>query len=773
MRVRTIINSATQSATLVLLGCIAPLAQSQAVTANRTSAAALMEEVVVTATKKASAENVQDIPVAVTAFGDAQLEALKVRDLQSLTYSVPNVALDDVGTTKGIANFSIRGLGVNSSIPSIDPTVGVFVDGMYLGINAGVVLDLFDLASVEVLRGPQGILFGRNTTGGAVLINTRKPTDEPEARVKVATESGFRGTGVNYYAMGAYSAPLIQDVLSAKLAVYHNNDGGWHKNRMPGSDIEDRVTQIGGTPAALLGLGLPVARNTEDGTKNSGGSETTIVRPSLLWTPSEQLEVSLKYEHGEVEADGAVIQNHPGANGIENPYSSFSRDSFGVSNDELGFLNSDWDQLIAEVRYDLGDSGVITSITGWRDYASLGRSDIDGTAIFGFHADIDVWQEQISQELRYNRILSDNTYLTLGVYYFEQDITYNEDRELLGGAIFLNGGGVQNQSTQAVFGQIDFDVSDTFTLNLGARYTYEDKDAVISTLSLNGVECDPRRSGDCSEDFKDTASWNNFTPKLGFTWAATQDLNVYGHWTRGVRSGGYNFRNSNQAIPPGPFDEEIIDALEIGFKSISGTSGATFNTAIFLNDIADMQREVIVADPTAGTSQVIRNTADARIYGFEIETRTPLTENLILQASMGYTHGEYQKVLFDLSGDGVVDGADKSLEIPRLAPWTWGLGLLHSGLLDNGLSIDSVVTYGHRHSSFYTDDNQGRLNAVDALDASITLGWGDVTLGLYGKNLLNEVNHGTDTQLPGVLGFGAVGTLMRGRVVGFELNITF
>jgi iron complex outermembrane receptor protein len=134
--------------------------------------------VTVTATKKTNVENVQDVPVAVTAFNSDTLDALHVNDLGSLSYTTPNVNLTDVGTSKGVANFSIRGLGINSSIPSIDPTVGVFVDGVYLGVNAGVVLDLFDLDSVEILRGPQGILFGRNTTGGAVLINTGNPTED-------------------------------------------------------------------------------------------------------------------------------------------------------------------------------------------------------------------------------------------------------------------------------------------------------------------------------------------------------------------------------------------------------------------------------------------------------------------------------------------------------------------------------------------------------------------------------------------------------------------
>jgi iron complex outermembrane receptor protein len=733
----------------------------------------MIEEVVVMATKKADAENVQDVPVALTAYNDKQIELLKVRDLQSLAYSSPNVALDDVGTTKGVANFSIRGLGINSSIPSIDPTVGIFVDGMYLGINAGVVMDLFDLESIEVLRGPQGILFGRNTTGGAVMINTKKPGNEKESKIKVSAESGFRGTGINYYAMGSFTTPLIEDVLSAKLAFYHNNDGGWHKNILPGSDIEDRVAQAGGLAADLLAAGLPVAKNTADGNENFGKSETTMFRPSLYWTPSDNLEVTVRYEHAEVEADGAVIQNHPAAtNGLENPYFSVSRDSFDVSNDEVGFLDNEWDQLITEVRYDLGDAGVITSITGWRDFSSLGRSDIDGTPIYGFHADLDVWQEQFSQEIRLNRSLSDSVYLTLGLYFFEQDMTYNEDRVLLAGAIAVNGGGVQNQSTKALFGQVDYDINDTLTLNFGARYTYEDKDVVISSL-INATECDPRIPGSCSEDFKDKESWKNLTPKLGFQWSKSDNVNVYGHWTKGVRSGGYNFRNGNQLIPPGPTNEEIVDAFELGYKAQLPDKKGTFNASLFVNDISDMQREVLVADENLGTSQVIRNTADARISGLEMESRIVLSDSLVMQASLGYLDGEYQKILFDISGDGVVNNEDKSLKLPRLAPWTWGLGFIHSTTLSNGRTLDSSINYSHRHSSAYTDNNTGYLNAVNAVDASMTLRRDNITMSLYGKNLLNEVNHGTDTNLPGSLGFGSVGTLMKGRVIGLELNIEF
>ena len=205
---------AKASAISIALAIAPSLAMAQS------AAEILSDEILVTATKKADAENVQDVPIAVTAYGADALEALQVRTLQSLTYSVPNTQFDDIGTARGGANFSIRGLGINSSIPTVDPTVGVFVDGMYLGVNSGVVLDQFDLESVEILRGPQGILFGRNVTGGAVVINTKDAPDEYELSFRAAVESGFRGTGNNYYVMGSVGGPIIEGKLNAKVAVY-------------------------------------------------------------------------------------------------------------------------------------------------------------------------------------------------------------------------------------------------------------------------------------------------------------------------------------------------------------------------------------------------------------------------------------------------------------------------------------------------------------------------------------------------------------------------
>src|SRR5210317_1250046 len=150
----------------------------------------LLEEIIVKATKRVGGVEAQQAAVAITAFSANQLDAMHLRNLQAIGYSAPSVQLEDIGTTRGTANFSIRGLGINSSIPSIDPTVGVFIDGMYYGLNSGVVLDVFDLESVEVLRGPQGLLFGRNVTGGAVVMNTTRPTEQFELNARAAYETG-------------------------------------------------------------------------------------------------------------------------------------------------------------------------------------------------------------------------------------------------------------------------------------------------------------------------------------------------------------------------------------------------------------------------------------------------------------------------------------------------------------------------------------------------------------------------------------------------------
>lgn len=733
---------------------------------SRTSIADATNVIVVTGTKTQNAEDVQDVPLAVTAFNADSLEALKVRDVQGLTYSAPNVSLDQVGTSRGTANFSIRGLGINSSIPSIDPTVGVFVDGVYLGFNGGVVFDLFDLESVEILRGPQGILFGRNTTGGAVLINTGNPTDYLTGKFRAAVDGPFvdggRG-GANYTVSGVISGPLAEDTLLFKLGAYYNKDEGYFTNLFDGS--------------------------------NHGKAETKILRSALEGRFGD-LTLTGKLDYFTSDGDGPSGQNR----GL------FERDTFDLSIDERGnYDNEIWTgSLTAEL--DIGP-GTLTNIFGYRDYSATTLGDIDSLPIFGFHSNTETEQDQISNEIRY-AISTDKFDLTIGGFYFDQSIAYTEVRDLppLSSLTFF-GGGSQDHEVLGAFAAGQYYLTDAFSVIAGIRWSREEKNAGVTYIRPR-PECSVV-DGTCptsgtnpfipteNNGFEDGRSWTNWSPKLGFQYEFA-DSQIYAHWTRGYRSGGYNFRITNATVfetvvVPATggnfgFDEEKVDNYEIGGKFQTADGSFTLNAAVYLTQIDDMQREVNQSSPTAGVSQFILNTADAEILGFEAEGRARLSDSLIFTANLGIIDDSYEEVRFDISSDGVIDDADSALRLPRVPEVTWGVGLIHELLLDRG-AIVSRVNYQFRDEFAYTDNNFGWIQQADNLDANIT--WetpiDGLSLSVYGRNLLDQVQAGGDTQLPfgGPLSNGvnrpfdpypAAGTLSplsKGRQVGMEVQFEF
>ena len=733
---------------------------------GRASALDSFDVIVVTGTKTKDAEDVQDAPVAITAFNSESLEALKVRDVQSLTYSAPNVSLDQVGTSRGTANFSIRGLGINSSIPSIDPTVGVFVDGVYLGFNGGVVFDLFDLDSVEILRGPQGVLFGRNVTGGAVLLNTGNPTEEFQGKFRAAVDGPFADSGrggANYTVSGVISGPIVEDTLLFKLGAYYNKDEGYFTN---------------------------LFNNT-----NHGAAETKIIRGALEGRFGD-LTVTGKIDYFESDGDGPSGQNR----GL------FSRDTFDMSIDEEGFYaNEIWTgSLTAELEV---GPGTLTNIFGYREYSAATLGDIDSLPFFGFHSGTETEQEQISNELRY-AMSFDGLELTVGGFYFDQSIAYTETRDLppLSPLTFY-GGGQQDHQVIGAFAQGQYYLTDALSVIAGLRWSREEKDAGVTYVrprpACSVVDGTCPTSGTNpfipseNNGFTDSESWSNWSPKIGLQYEF-DNSQLYAHWTRGYRSGGYNFRITNatvfeNVVVPATggnfaFDEERVDNYEIGGKFQTFDRAFTLNAAAYITKIADMQREVNQSSATAGVSQFILNTADATIFGVEAEARMRVSDSLLFTANIGIINAEYDSVAFDISGDGVIDGNDLALKLPRVPDMTWGVGAIHE--LDLGSSsVVSRVNLQYRDEFAYTDNNFGYIQDMTSLDANVT--WNTPIDGLafsvYGKNLLDGVQAGGDTQLPfgGPLSNGvnrpfdeypAGGTLSplsKGRQLGAEVTFQF
>lgn len=769
---------------LVLFACVAALGCPPA-------AAADYEEFTVTARKRDAGEGLQDVPLAVSAFSAEELEARFSNDLTDLSARAPNVSLTDVGTSRGIANFTIRGLGINSTIPSIDPTVGVFVDGVYMGITAGIINDFFDLEGIEILRGPQGLLFGRNVTGGAVLLRTRKPTEEFEMSFRGDFQQGTEEAGGL-----AVSGPILPGELLGRLAIYHKDDEGWHTNL---ADLED----------------------------DFGAYRITLVRPSLTYYPGEDSELTVRYERGQARGDGPRGQNR----GL------YDRTSWDFAVDEKGYADSDWSQLFAEFNMDVPlGNGTITNILGWRRVNLNSRSDVDASPLDAFHGDGYFDQEQFSNEFRYfGSFFDDRVDVTAGAYWFDQDIGYWERRELfkhrrtdpapvrsdypagpVGDAYYqavlgaynaynpaavlcsnplaraglnaipnlpdlCNGaiptwanswidstlGGTQDTTTRGFFAHADVHATPSVTFNFGLRYTYEKKEADIATFNpgvflieaapgvrvpFGASRCD-FGARTCNFNYSDEHSWDNWTPKVGVQYSASEAVNLYAFWTKGFRSGGYNFRHTDPDVQPVPFGEEEQNSYEVGAKIEWLEGRLRTNLALFHNKVDDMQREISRQHATAGTVQNIRNTADATLKGVEIEVWARLLENLVLTANLGYTDGEYDAVREDLNGDGKADGKDADLDLPRLAELTYSVGLAHSLPLEAWRgTLLARVDFSHNDEAAADDANIARLSEVDTLEASLTYASfdGRLRLSLYGKNLLDEVREGGVSTFPAI-----------------------
>ena len=687
-----------------------------------------LKDILVTAQKRE--QLIQDVPLSITAFDADQLDTLKVRDLGDLTVGIPNVGLDEIGTSRGTANFSIRGLGINSSIPTIDPAVGVFVDGVYMGTNAMVLYDAFDLEGIEVLRGPQGVLFGRNVVGGAVLLNTKAPTDQYEARVRSAVESG--GKAPNMYVSGTLNAPLT-DTLRARFTIYSNQDQGWFENEYDGRAF--------------------------------GAQDTLMLRPVISWQPLDTLNLTLRYEYQDRDGDGAAVQNTV----------RFDRRShdFSVNND--GFLDTQIHVMSTRLDWAVAlGNGTVTNIFGWRDAQADALSSLDELASTTAIRNLETLlrAEQFSNELRYTGVFFDRLQLVTGLYYFTNTSDYHERRQLTddppGRARVQNGGGLYDVDTLGVFMAGDYDLTNWLTLNAGLRYSREEKEADVTTIVVGLMPCNIVHGPACPSDFRDTETWTNLSPKVGLSYRYDDDTLLYAHWTRGFRSGGYNLRNTHPDIGPGPFDEEQIDNYELGFKStINGR--IRLSSTIFFSQIEDMQREVAFGLPDGGYAQVIRNTANTDIFGLEFEGSLVLTQDLMLRAAMGYIDTQYAEVKFDLNRDGVVDRKDKALEPPRAPTWTYSLGLLYTLDIGSRYRLVSRVNYAYRDKEYNTDSNLGFNRQLKMLKAGVDLhiNDGQWVVSLYGKNLLDQVRHGFNG-----LG-GAFSPLSKGQVYGLELTCYF
>ncbi|MDC0536154.1 TonB-dependent receptor [Gammaproteobacteria bacterium] len=748
-----------------ILGLIVAVSTFDIKAQDSSKSSALIEEVITTARKKE--ENQQVVPISISTVSSEQIEVLKIRDLTEIA-SIPNVSLDEVGTANHVPNFQIRGLGHNSSIASIESPVAMINDGVYIG--NGIVTDGFDIDSIQVLRGPQGTVMGKNSIGGAVLVNSKNPGDEWESKLRLAYDGFGSPGGMSSYVQFATGGP-ISDNLKVRGVVHINDNDGWHKNMFNNS--------------------------------NHGAIESTMFRGTVVYEPSETMNINIKYVSQETDGDGPsaqcfqLFEGGPSCLGMDR-----DRNSFDLSIDEPGFLKDNSDSLVVKVEKDVafGD-GLITYIYGDSEYTADSIGDIDGTMAFIFHAPNKIKDALSSHELRFNGSF-ENFDLLAGYSINDRDLIFHEMRILpstLPSGSEWNGGGDLTAETSAFFITAEIPLSEKLTLDVGVRKTDEDKSVSIASLSAGvaflaqgapsnvyllmgrdpSVIQSPNQascqifSGGCIRDFVDNDSWSSTSPRIGLTYIDDNDTTYYGYRAIAYRSGGYNMRNTAILVltpekGPGPFDQEEVTTTEFGIKKSLGTKGRV-NFAYFSSDLTDMQRTLNEAGP-AGPVQYIKNTGDASMSGLELDMVYMIQDDLVLNLNVGTLNAKYDDVVYDISGDGVIDYKEYELELPRAADLTYSIGLSKDFNVGSW-SANSRVSYSYRDPVAYDDGNLGIIDEQKILDLGVDFysPSENMSIGVYGKNMNESVKHGNISPVS----WGSFAPVMIGKVVGVELVYDF
>lgn len=654
----------------------------------------LLEEVMVTAQKKSNLEQAQTVPVAITAFSGDQVKGLLATDLREVGFYSPNTQLYETSLNPGAASFSMRGLGVPESTASLDPSVGLIKDGVFYAQRFGSFIETFDLESIEILRGPQGTLFGRNVTGGAVVVKSRRPQLDGGVHGQVGAVAG---TNDRLELTGYVDATLIENKLGVILSGASLRSDG----------TIDNVNAVGGT---------------------LGDEDVKNFRTAIQYQADSDFDITFIAEQNRNKGDSAVAVDP-----------SYVSDFFEANRDQDNQIDVKTDTFVLEAN--IGVSyGVISAVAGYRDsyYGDNGVIDLDGSpdAVFGARSKIN--HDQSSLEVRYATDgLSDSFDFTVGVFYMEQDLDLIEARyigpPLAPIQIIQPGAARQDTKSYALFAQGDLLLGESLTLTLGGRYTYEEKDfnlaprqtAGCDSSSLFGSYSLPSIS-DCDFVGEVNDNWNDFSPKVTLTWESTENIIAYATAAKGFRSGGYNSRATASGLDmdgkPIPFNEEVLKSYEVGIKSDWFDNRLRINGSFFYNEISDLQRSVTTPPPSL--AQTVYNAGEAEIQGIELELRAIVSEDSLIEGdslaftgSYGYVDADY--TFFDTDGDGVSDS--DQLDFSKVSPVTSSASLVYdTPILDIGY-ITARVGYRYESSAESTVENdRQKLPAVKEWDASIT-----------------------------------------------------
>ncbi|OWQ96384.1 TonB-dependent receptor [Sphingopyxis witflariensis] len=611
---------------------------------------AQVEEIVVTARRRE--ESLQDVPISVTAFTADALDLKGAPDITALQRSTPNLTLQVSRGTNSTLTAFIRGIGQQDPLWGFEPGVGLYVDDIYIARPQGAVLDIFDIERIEVLRGPQGTLYGRNTIGGAVKYVTKRLGHDFSGKVR-----GEVGSYNEYNLTGSVALP-VSDAISVGAAFAWYNRDGYGKNYFTGADTNNKNVIAG--------------------------------RLSVEIAPSDDIFIRLAADRTEDRSNG----NH-GHRELREPNSNTAvlpgrYDTLAGVGDQSKVVTQG---LSLTGEWSVSDVITLKSITAYRDgYSSGDGIDFDGTPqpFLDIASSGKVYQDrQFSQEFQ-AQIETDRLQGVLGVYYLDAKASGAFDTILGRGLIpegllvprpsagtaltQLTSGSVDTESF-AIFGDMNYDLTERLKLSLGARWTRDKKDGTVFKANYFGTLGSPLLKPyvpalpppfnvpQILTDYSNSRTFEEFTPRVSLTYAASDDVNIYAAYGRGFKSGGFDMRGDATATPATKdgYDAEIVDSYELGFKGDFLDGQFRMNAAVFYTDYAGQQvtTQVPKVTPPPGVVSFVDNVGSSRIWGAELEAQAVLSRDFSANFSFGYINAKFNEfIVFDLATGQNVDVAN-------------------------------------------------------------------------------------------------------------------
>ncbi|CAH0991620.1 Vitamin B12 transporter BtuB [Sinobacterium norvegicum] len=722
-----------------------------------------LEEVIVTAQKRV--ENLQDVPVSVTAVSGDTLYDAGIQRMEGLQSYVPNLTMTETGIG---TNIYIRGIGSGIN-QGFEQSVGMYVDGIYHGRAQLSRAPFLDLERVEVLRGPQMILFGKNSIAGAIDLHTAKPSDEFEAEITGNYEPEYNTTEVT----GMVSGP-ITDSVGGRLAVRKMDTDGYTENLTRGEDGPTR--------------------------------DETSIRGVIDVAFTDSLEASLKVQHDSFDNTGRNIEiinapdNAAGSNYGEALVRLGADDSvlnqkadYKRSADNKEFSNNDVTSVALNVDYSFDNDSQLTFITGYLayDYDELCDCDFTGANIFNLQSQEDY--SQLSQEIRFTSPGGEMFDYIVGAYAQTSELTFEDNlkidqNSLLARVVNPNLADIsaprelnQDSDEWSVFGQVTWNISDRFRAIVGGRYSEEKKsaDKSLAFKTIDGSDIDPsiKPSVDATLnglfkvyefEIEDERSKSNFAPMATVQFDLTDNMMTYATVSSGFKSGGFDARSNNTPYPtdgsdPGAFEFDDEEALnfEVGMKSRLLDGRATLNAAVYRTEYDDLQ--VSVFDGTLGFN--VGNAAGAVSQGFEVDGRFRATEHLTFSTSIAYLDFEFEdyengtcRYEQIAAGASVCDQSGETNQF--VSPWTVNLMTEYVRPI-GGSGVEVLANLDLLYKdSYYTAgslEEDTKQQGYTTVNARIGLGGEDGSwdVSLVGKNLSDEtvVSYSADTPLASTLGY--------------------